>query len=76
MRSAIERRVQVSGSAARVLSLDEVSPWTSGCYARIAGLEMMLEIRQRQRMRRLRHYGAGLVLVGCAAIAAAMLMPF
>jgi len=59
-----------------VLSFNQVSPWTSGCYARIAGLEMMLEIRQRNRLRRLRQIGAGLIMAGCAAIAAAMLLPF
>jgi len=37
---------------------------------------MMLEIRQRNRLRRLRQIGAGLIVAGCAAIAAAMLLPF
>ncbi|MFM8476628.1 MAG: hypothetical protein ACKOEO_12640 [Planctomycetaceae bacterium] len=76
MSSSRQHASQASGSSAGVLSFNQVSPWTSGCYARIAGLEMMLEIRQRNRLRRLRQIGAGLIMAGCAAIAAAMLLPF
>lgn len=67
MKSATERGFQ---------SLSHVNPWTSGCYARIAGLEMMLEIRQKNRLRRLQRFGLGMVLLGSAAIAAAVLAPF
>jgi hypothetical protein len=76
MSSARQHRVNADGSSAAILSNHQVSPWTSGCYARIAGLEMMLEIRQQQRLRRLRQLGAGLVLAGGAAIAASTLLPF
>ncbi|MFM7038559.1 MAG: hypothetical protein ACKO2L_12645 [Planctomycetaceae bacterium] len=67
MKSATERGFQ---------PLSQVTPWTSGCYARIAGLEMMLEIRQKKRLRRLQQFGLGAVLLGSAAIAVAMLAPF
>lgn len=76
MSSSRQHASQAPGSSAGVLSFSQVSPWTSGCYARIAGLEMMLEIRQRNRFRRLRQIGAGLIMAGFAAIAAAMLLPF
>ncbi|MFM7040169.1 MAG: hypothetical protein ACKO2L_20885 [Planctomycetaceae bacterium] len=76
MNSARQQRQMAGGSSASMLSLHQTSPWTSGCYARIAGLEMMLEIRQQKRLQRLRRLGAGLVLVGSAAIAASMLVPF
>jgi hypothetical protein len=63
-----------SFSGAAVIS--EAAPWTSGCYARIAGLETILEIRNRNRSRKLRTVGACLMLAGVATVAAAVLSPF
>lgn len=54
----------------------ELTPWTSGCYARIAGLETILEIRNRNRLRRLRQWGTGLVILGIATVAVALFSPF
>jgi hypothetical protein len=54
----------------------ETAPWTSGCYARIAGFEAILEIRNRNRLRRLRQLGTGLVILGVATVAVALLSPF
>ena len=75
--SSIWKQVnQRSESFSGTTAISQVSPWTSGCYARIAGLEAILEIRNRNRSRRLRAVGACLMLAGVATVFAAVFSPF
>lgn len=75
--SSIWKQVNLrKDSFSSVATISQAAPWTSGCYARIAGLETILEIRNRRRSRKMRALGACLMLAGIATVAVAVFSPF